>query len=298
MDPSGRELSAYAVLRRNRSVVFEDAGGIGGHANRGSSEQPLDHRGASFVGAAELASQVVRCGTYLGIPLKIGAHVVGVLEIYLREARSIPTDELRQYAALCAQAAVALQNALLVEEAGRRKRDLDLLAGLAEIIAEGNREALGWDVLNLVVEAIGAEGALLSIRGGRGRSVREIGVGICESGAEREGLGLLARWVGENQETVWHSGSEQLDSVIGPVSDGGLDGGEPERPKDRVADVWPSIIGKWPEVSYCPLVVAPVQGGALCIARSASSAPFSGDDMKIIETVGRVLGSAAVKTIG
>jgi len=76
-------------------------------------------------------------GTYIGIPLKVGNDVVGVLEAFLREPRHLTSDDVRHFKAFGGQAAVALQNAILVQKATRRRTDLQMLAALASDLANG-----------------------------------------------------------------------------------------------------------------------------------------------------------------
>jgi hypothetical protein len=119
------EFLADVVLRKSRSIVIEDL------ANEKRFSIP------SFV------LQSGKIASYLGIPLKIGAGVIGVLEVYSKEPRSFKTDELRQYSAFSAQAAMAIQNAILLEAAGRRERQLKLFRGLTEL---GNSSAQKSDI--------------------------------------------------------------------------------------------------------------------------------------------------------
>ncbi len=104
-------LSASWVVRRGRPL--------------GISQPGQDSR---FAPAPALAAQVSRSGFYLGVPLKIGRQVIGVLEIYGRDARAVPpADEMRRYLTFASQAAVALQNSLLMEEAARSRERAELL---------------------------------------------------------------------------------------------------------------------------------------------------------------------------
>ena len=102
---STSNLSANWVARRGRPL--------------GISQPGQDSR---FAPAPALAAQVTRSGFYLGVPLKIGRQVIGVLEIYGRDARAVPpADEMRRYLTFASQAAIALQNSLLMEEAARSR---------------------------------------------------------------------------------------------------------------------------------------------------------------------------------
>jgi GAF domain-containing protein len=103
-------------------------------------------------------SYLNRSGSYIGIPLKIGSDVVGVLEAFIREPRKVTSDDLRQFKAFGGQAAVALQNAALVHKATRRRTDLQMLSALAsELAAGGDSRQLIFSALRQLGEAIGAD---------------------------------------------------------------------------------------------------------------------------------------------
>jgi GAF domain-containing protein len=116
------ETTAAWIARRGKSIVR-------------SKETPE----RQIIVPSEYISLLGRSGTYIGIPLKIGNDVVGVLEAYMREARTITSDELRHFRAFGGQATVALQNAMLVERATRLQTDLK---SVAKIAAELNNNHL------------------------------------------------------------------------------------------------------------------------------------------------------------
>jgi PAS domain S-box-containing protein len=66
-------------------------------------------------------------GAILGLPLKIGARVVGVMNVSYKQPRSIPEAELRALRLLGDQAAIAIENARLFEQAATERRHLSLL---------------------------------------------------------------------------------------------------------------------------------------------------------------------------
>ena len=66
-------------------------------------------------------------GSILGLPLKIGDRVVGVMNISYKQPRSIPETELRALRLLGDQAAIAIENARLFEQAATERRHLGLL---------------------------------------------------------------------------------------------------------------------------------------------------------------------------
>jgi GAF domain-containing protein len=135
--------SSSWVARKGRSLVVEDP------ANDTRFSPP-----AGFGNA--------RTGAYLGVPLKIGSETLGVIEVYFRERRAFPNDEIRQFLTFAAQSAVALQNALLVEQAGRRRRELQVLAELSSSFEASSGRELLEIMSRLVVGACEADYAVIS----------------------------------------------------------------------------------------------------------------------------------------
>jgi GAF domain-containing protein len=134
------ELLPCLVQRRNRAIVLDDI----------SKE-------SKFAAPSFIAS-LGKSASYLGLPLKVGSGLVGVLEVYSKERRSFKTDELRQYSAFAAQAAMAVQNAMLVEKAGRRERELHFFVGLAGLSTENDpleklKKAVALSALALSAES-------------------------------------------------------------------------------------------------------------------------------------------------
>ena len=140
------ETPAAFVARRGRSLTVEDFG-----------------RDLRFVLPPFAARE--RVVGYLGVPLKLGKDVLGVLEVYTREARRFTSDEMRLMITFASQASVGLQNALLVEQAGRRLDDLAALSALAEMLGAGDlpdRELLA-SALRLVGEVTRADAGVLRL---------------------------------------------------------------------------------------------------------------------------------------
>lgn len=113
----GPETVTAFVARRGRSLTIEDFA-----------------KDMRFVLPSFAARE--RITGYLGVPLKLGKDVLGVLEVYTREARRFTPDEMRLMITFASQASVGLQNALLVEQAGHRLDDLQALGALAEMLAQ------------------------------------------------------------------------------------------------------------------------------------------------------------------
>ena len=139
VDPSGEgETCAAWIARRGRSLMIEDLA-------RDKFALPV------------FAARERVCG-YLGVPLRLGKEVLGVLEVYTREARRFTPDEMRLLITFASQAAVALQNAFLVEQAGQRRADLQVLSTLSERLRSAeSMTGLLRDALPLLGEALRAE---------------------------------------------------------------------------------------------------------------------------------------------
>ena len=74
--------------------------------------------------------------SYLGVPLRFGEEIIGVLEVYAREPRRWQTDAVRTLLTFALQAAVAFQNARLAEESERTKRIARLYERLMEMMRQ------------------------------------------------------------------------------------------------------------------------------------------------------------------
>lgn len=188
--------SATWIARRGRSLVIED---------------PLND--TRFSPPAAVGHLLMRCGAYLGVPLKIGNEIMGVLEVYTRERRIFSTDQIRQFLAFATQSAVALQNALLLEQAGRRRGDLEMLAELSQDLARLRGRELHTRAIRLLIESTHADCGMavldhadaLTVTAGEG----EIGPG------ERETLLAAMRQArGDGNVVGPHTGSGEGWSVL------------------------------------------------------------------------------------
>ena len=137
---SDGETPAAWIVRRGRSLMIEDL--------------TRDR----FVLPAFAARE--RVGGYLGVPLRLGKEVLGVLEVYARDSRRFTSDEMRLLITFASQATVALQNAFLVEQAGRRRADLQVLGVLSEHLGRP------WEAVPLLQEALPLLGAALRAEAG------------------------------------------------------------------------------------------------------------------------------------
>ena len=141
----GPETVTAFVARRGRSLTIEDFA-----------------KDMRFVLPAFASRE--RVTGYLGVPLKLGKDVLGVLEVYTREARRFTPDEMRLMITFASQASVGLQNALLVEQAGQRLDDLQALGALAELAARSLPDTeLFPAALRLLGEATRADAGVLRL---------------------------------------------------------------------------------------------------------------------------------------
>jgi GAF domain-containing protein/CheY-like chemotaxis protein len=74
-------------------------------------------------------------GAIIGLPLKIGSQVVGVMNVKYSEKRNFKQGELNLLRLLGDQAAVAIQNARLFEQAATERRHLRLLYDVGQELA-------------------------------------------------------------------------------------------------------------------------------------------------------------------
>ena len=148
----GPETATAYVARRGRSLTIEDFG-----------------KDPRFVLPAFAVRE--RVTGYLGVPLKLGKEILGVLEVYTREPRRFTADEIRLLITFASQASVGLQNALLVEQASRRLDDLRALGALGELLARAAPDAeLFPSALRLLCAAAEAEAGVFQRFGDPGAS--------------------------------------------------------------------------------------------------------------------------------
>jgi GAF domain-containing protein len=74
--------------------------------------------------------------SYLGVPLRNGSRIVGVLEVYTRESRLWQADEVRLLLTFASQAAVAFRNARLARARERAERLNRLMERLLEMTTQ------------------------------------------------------------------------------------------------------------------------------------------------------------------
>lgn len=76
----------------------------------------------------------LQSGAIIGLPLKIGTRVVGVMNVAYREKRYFSRNELRVLELLASQAAIAIENARLFDEIKRRAERMSVLNEIGRAI--------------------------------------------------------------------------------------------------------------------------------------------------------------------
>ncbi len=115
----------------------------------------------------------------LSVPLLAGDRAVGALAIYRDEPGPFSDDEIDLLQALAAQAAIAINNSRLYDEARQQRKEAEIVAALAREInasldletvlrrvAEGARELCGADLARIALRAVGGDEAVFACASG------------------------------------------------------------------------------------------------------------------------------------
>ncbi len=98
-------------------------------------------------------------GSIIGIPVKIGERVVGVINVAHPETHAFSPDELRALSLLSDQAALAIENARLFEQTTTERRHLNLLYDVGQALAGSlEPDVILERALELICQALGVEG--------------------------------------------------------------------------------------------------------------------------------------------
>jgi GAF domain-containing protein len=164
IDPDTHELN-YAARRGLNGEFFADGflkvkEGIAGRvAHSGEVAAIPDVRLEPRFVRRDLAEQL-GIVSYLAVPLKVRGAIIGVLELATRERHEFLPEEIDFFVTLAGQAAIALENARLFEEARRRAAQQGALAETAgAILATLQVEALWPAVMTAVQETLSADRA-------------------------------------------------------------------------------------------------------------------------------------------
>jgi PAS domain S-box-containing protein len=150
-------------------------------------------------------------GAIVGLPLKIGERVVGVMNVAFTQPRVFPEAELRILSLLGDQAALAVENARLFEQTKTERRHLSLLYAVGQAVAASlEPDAILESAIELTCRALGGavasawlftpEDRRLYMRALYGLDISSVSDRSISFGLPL-GEGLLG-WVAENQTSV------------------------------------------------------------------------------------------------
>jgi GAF domain-containing protein len=150
-------------------------------------------------------------GAIIGLPLKIGERVVGVMNVAFSIPHEITEAELRALELLADQASIAIENARLFERSEAERGNVQLLYGLAQAVDSTlDPEEILRRAISLITKTLdGIEGVAFLSELGSDRlrvqaSVREDGIPVQELDARidmRLDKGLIG-WVATNAEVA------------------------------------------------------------------------------------------------
>ena len=202
-----------------------------------------------------------RNSSYLGVPLKFGKDTVGVLEVYSREPRRFTADEVRSLLTFASQASVGLKNALLIEQAERRKNELNVLGELSgRLFTADNVEELCREALTRICAASSSDIGLFRTYVGGDLKIGYQGPNAVSDDVQHESIAVesalshLVDWVREYGEMA------QIPSANGPAG----------------------------EISAIAVPVRKGDGGtigSIALARVLPGNEFDDDDRRFLETV-------------
>jgi PAS domain S-box-containing protein len=103
--------------------------------------------------------------SYAGIPLTVRDRVLGVLAVYTKEGHNFDAEEIDFLTALAGQAAIAILNSQLYEDAERRRHEAEELARIARSLTETlDMKAVAERVVTSVLELFAVRGSSLHLR--------------------------------------------------------------------------------------------------------------------------------------
>lgn len=131
-------------------------------------------------------------GAIVGLPLRVGDQVRGVMNVAYEKPHVFGANELGVLELLADQAAIAIENARLFDDLTHEKKRLELLYGLARALAESlSLEEVAGRALRQTCSAVGAfKGALWLLEPDTDRLHL-----VAASGCEAESLEMLDRRV-------------------------------------------------------------------------------------------------------
>jgi GAF domain-containing protein len=111
--------------------------------------------------------------SYAGVPLIARDQVIGVLGVYSKEYHAFNVEEVEFLMTLAGQAAIAIHNAQLYEEAERRRHEAEELARIGRSLTETlDLKAIGERVVSSVLNLFSVKGSTLRLRQPDGSMIR------------------------------------------------------------------------------------------------------------------------------
>ena len=89
--------------------------------------------------------------SWLGVPLLMGEELIGVISVQSLEPYAFNLDTQRLLETIASQAAIAIANARLFDDARRRIRDMEIISDVVQIISS---KLDTWDLLKTIVSQI------------------------------------------------------------------------------------------------------------------------------------------------
>jgi len=195
--PVSEETAPGWIAKRGKPVIVEDVG----EDTRFPAGFTRPARGRAL--------------SYVGAPLKSGREVIGVLEVYSRTRRRWRGDEVRLLLTFASQAAVALENARLVEERSAGECERALLHRLLGL-ATGGEKIDTVSVLRAISEEAGGT-ALAVGRGTDGEQWTVIGSSHGENGGLKDSIDPAKAVPGEGEvRLIWEPEEDSALRILPP----------------------------------------------------------------------------------
>ncbi len=150
-------------------------------------------------------------GAIIGLPLKIGNRVVGVMNISFNEPRQIPEEELGLLQLLADQAAIAIENARLFEQSSKERRHIGLLYDINRELSHSlEPDKIMQSAVTLTAQALGGlvGEAFLYVPEEDHLTLNALYVGEAEPSSSRDkklilqlGVGM-AGWVAQHRQVI------------------------------------------------------------------------------------------------
>ncbi|MGQ9600416.1 MAG: GAF domain-containing protein, partial [Anaerolineae bacterium] len=129
------------------------------------TRQPLilDDAPLLYAGFRRAPHRQANIRSWLGVPLLFGDRLIGMITLDKREPGFYTQEHARLAMAFAAQAAIAIENARLYQEAQQRLRELTLLFEISATLATSlDRNTVLHTIAHQIVSALGIEGCAIS----------------------------------------------------------------------------------------------------------------------------------------